>query len=102
MNRFNFEFGWSARVPEHEGHLCRVLEITAPGSEMSYQGSSMEVEAWGSLAFWRQDNPEDMTESGVREVDARLERMAHTLLVQRAANDVVMLLTLGLPTPLSR
>lgn len=103
MGRFTFDFGWSRRVPEHEGSLCRVLEIHAPGSLLEYGGSAVEIQSWGSLAFWYQDNPEDMSDSDVLEVDAiRSERMAHTLLVQRAANDVVTLLVLGLAPTLSR
>lgn len=102
MARFTFDFGWSRRVPEHDGSLCRVLEIHAPGSLLEYGGSAVEIQSWGSLAFWYQDNPEDMSDSEVLEVDARLERMAHTLLVQRAANDVVTLLVLGLSPTLSR
>lgn len=102
MARFTFDFGWSRRVPEHEGSLCRVLEIHAPGSLLEYGGSAVEIQSWGSLAFWYQDNPEDMSDSEVLEVDARLERMAHTPLVQRAANDVVTLLVLGLSPTLSR
>lgn len=102
MARFTFDFGWSNRVPEHEGCLCRVLEIHAPGSYLEYGGSAVEIQSWGSLAFWYQESPEAMSESEVREVDDKLERMAHTLLVQRAANDVVTLLTLGIAPTLSR
>lgn len=102
MDRFNFEYGWSSRVPQHEGHLCRVLEISAPRSLLEYGQAVIEIEPWLSLAFWRQDNPEDMTEHEVTCVDEKLERMAHTLLVQRAANDVVTLLCLGTANTLSR
>ena len=98
MGRFTFDFGWSRRVPEHEGSLCRVLEIHAPGSLLEYGGSAVEIQSWGSLAFWYQDNPEDMSDSEVLEVDAKLERMAHTLLVQRDPNEVVTMSGLGLPT----
>lgn len=92
---FTFDYGWSRRVPEHEGNLCRVLEIHAPGSTLEHDGSAVEVQAWVSLAFWYQEKPEEMTEHEVQSVDEKLERLAHTLLVQRAANDVVTLLTLG-------
>ena len=43
MGRFTFDFGWSRRVPEHEGSLCRVLEIHAPGSLLEYGGSAVEI-----------------------------------------------------------
>ena len=74
MGRFTFDFGWSRRVPEHEGSLCRVLEIHAPGSLLEYGGSAVEIQSWGSLAFWHQDNPEAMSDSEVLEVDAKLDR----------------------------
>ena len=51
---FTFDYGWSRRVPEHEGNLCRVLEIHAPGSTLEHNGSAVEVQAWVSLAFWYQ------------------------------------------------
>lgn len=102
MAMFTFDFGWSKRVPDYEGRLCRVLEIHAPASLLQYAQSSVEIQDWGSLAFWYQENPECMTHSEVQAVDDKLERMAHTLLVQRAANDVVMLMTLGVAPTLSR
>ena len=102
MDRFKFEYGWSRRIPEHEGHLCRVLEISAPRSLLEYGGAIMEIEPWLSLAFWRKDDPETMTEGEVLSVDEKLERMAHTLLIQRAASDVVILLCLGTANTLSR
>lgn len=65
-----------------------MLEIHAPGSHLEYGGSAVEIQSWGSLGVLVQESPEAMSESEVR-VDDKLERMAHTLLVQRAANDVV-------------
>lgn len=101
MSRFTFDFGWSRRVPEHEGLLCRVLEIHAPGSLLEHGESAVEIQSWGSLAFWHQAGQDSLSEPEVAEIDAKLERMAHTLLVQRAANDVVTLLTLGTGPALS-
>lgn len=93
---FAFTWGWSTEIPQMEGRDCRVLWVDIAAGQMTYLGQTMDIGEWRGMA-WYQVNRDAVSAHELQAIEDLLERTAHTMLFQQAANAACTLMAFTSP-----